>query len=118
MADGLERHIEASPTSSAEMTITLGPPPSWRAAVPSEQAHHLITTMGIVVSVCGGIGGAVYTLHNASLGALGLAEMGTGLLGAILVAGCSLVRTRHEGRAVRDQPAQLGDGSGNRESSA
>jgi hypothetical protein len=88
------------------MTITVGPAQSLRAAVPGDQAHHLITTFGILGSVCGGIGGAALTLRNQSLAGLALAELALALAAAVLIAVCGLTRARQDERARRDELAR------------
>jgi len=106
MAAGMDLHAEPPPTPSAEMTIMVGPAQSWRAAVPGDQAHHLITTFGILGSACGGISGAVLTLRNPNLTVLALAELGLALVAALLITACSIARARQEERGRQDERAR------------
>lgn len=80
------------PTSSAELTIKLGPAELARGTVPADQARHLITTFGIVASVCSGIGGAVITLRDTpNMAVLAFAELIVALAAAALIAACGRV---------------------------
>jgi hypothetical protein len=78
------------PTPYAELTVQLGPAQQWGTAkgkVPPEQAHHLITTFGIVSSVTAGIAGSVLTLRIAAgLTMAAYAELGVALAAAALIA--------------------------------
>jgi hypothetical protein len=78
------------PSPYAELTVQLGPARRWGAAkgkVPPEQAHHLITTFGIVSIVIAGIVGSVLTLRIAAgLTVAAYAELGVALAAAALIA--------------------------------
>jgi hypothetical protein len=78
------------PSPYAELTVQLGPAQRWgsaRGKVPPEQAHHLITTFGIVSSVIAGIAGSVLTLRIAAgLTVAACAELGVALAAAALIA--------------------------------
>ena len=79
-----------APTGFAELEIQVGPARSWGTAkgkVPPAQAHHLITTFGILGSVIAGIAGAVLTLRIASgLTAPAFAELALAVTSAVLIA--------------------------------
>ncbi|HEY2579084.1 MAG TPA: hypothetical protein VGI74_22480 [Streptosporangiaceae bacterium] len=88
-------HQLPDPTGFAELEISLGPTPRARGRVPPDQAHHFITTFGLLGSAASGIGGAVLTLHiAASLSGLALAELGLALLVALLIAVCGHTQAR------------------------
>jgi hypothetical protein len=98
---------ESAPTPSAKMTISLRPDQFGGSAevgnVPADQAHHLITTFGVVVIGFGGIGGAVLTFYISSRSmALALAELALALAIAVLIAVCSRgsARRRSESETV------------------
>jgi hypothetical protein len=78
------------PGPYAELDVRLGPAQPWGSAkgkVPPEQAHHLITTFGIVASVIAGISGTVLTLRIAAgLAGPAYAELGLAFAGAALIA--------------------------------
>ena len=77
------------PTEFAELEISLGPTPRARGRIPPDQAHHFITTFGLLSCAASGIGGAVLTLRIvASLTGLALAELGLALVVALLIAVC------------------------------
>jgi len=78
-----------------------------KGKVPAEQARHLITTFGIVASVCGGIGGAVLTLRTASAPvALAFGELVVALAAAALIAACGRGPVRRtQDRADQPKPA-------------
>jgi hypothetical protein len=82
-------HVEP-PGPYAELDVRLGPAQPWGSAkgkVPPEQAHHLITTFGIVASVIAGISGTVLTLRVAAgLAGPAYAELGLAFAGAVLIA--------------------------------
>jgi hypothetical protein len=79
------------PSPYAELIVQLGPAQPWGTAkgkgkVPPEQAHHLITTFGIVSSVVAGIAGAVLTLRIAAgLSGPAYAELGIACAAAVLI---------------------------------
>jgi hypothetical protein len=79
------------PGPQAELMISIGPAPQqWgtaRGLVPADQAHHLITTFGILGSVVTGTGGAVFTLHADAI-ALAYAELALALVAVVLIALC------------------------------
>jgi hypothetical protein len=93
---------EPLPTPLARLTIKVGPEQHWGTAegtVPPDQAHHLITTFGILASACTGIGGGVLTLSIVpSLTALALAELILSLVAMVLTAACSLTGARRENK--------------------
>ena len=82
-------HVEP-PGPYAELDVQLGPAQPWGSAkgkVPPEQAHHLITTFGIVASVIAGISGTVLTLRIAAgLAGPAYAELGLAFAAAVLIA--------------------------------
>lgn len=79
-----------APTGFAELEIQVGPAQSWGTAkgkVPPDQAHHLITTFGVLGSAIAGIAGAVLTLRIASgLIAPAFAELTLAVASAVLIA--------------------------------
>lgn len=79
-----------APTGFAELEIQVGPAQSWGTAkgkVPPDQAHHLITTFGVLGSAIAGIAGAVLTLRIASgLTAPAFAELALAVTSAVLIA--------------------------------
>ncbi len=108
------------PSPYAELVIQLGPTQPWgsaRGKVPPEQAHHLITTFGIVSSVAAGIAGTVLTLRIATgLTGPAYAELGLALGAAVLIAVRRTVS--HTGRRqelpetrVREPGSGAGQGS-------
>jgi hypothetical protein len=78
------------PSPYAELVVQLGPAQPWGTAkgkVPPEQAHHLITTFGIVSSLVAGIAGTVLTLRIAAgLTGPAYAELGVACAAAGLIA--------------------------------
>jgi len=86
----------AEPSQHAELMISLGPAMQWgtaRGLVPADQAHHLVTTSGILGSLVAGIGGAVLTVRTApGFTALAYAELALALIAAALIAACSRPR--------------------------
>jgi hypothetical protein len=84
----------AVPSPRAELEISIGPSPkhwgTFWGRVPADQAHHLITTFGILGSATAGIGGAILTFQ-ASGGrvALAYAELALALIATLLIAFCS-----------------------------
>jgi uncharacterized membrane protein YeaQ/YmgE (transglycosylase-associated protein family) len=106
--EGVAAHVDP-PTQSATMTIKVGPDKGWGTAkgvVPGDQAHHFITTVGIMGTVCGGIGGAVFISRDANADLVAFAALVLALIGAVLIAACSLARTRHEARVLPHEPVQ------------
>jgi hypothetical protein len=107
------------PTRAAELRIAVGPA-SAGGTVPPGETHHFITTFGIAGSVAAGIAGAVLTLRIATgvlalrvgsgLTVLALAELGLGLLGAVLIAVCSR-RTDQAATPKPEGPPAAGIGS-------
>jgi hypothetical protein len=74
------------PTAAARLIITLGPAQLAGGAI-SGEAHHLITTIGIMGSVWSGIAALVVTVHVASAHiALAFAELTLALMAAVLIA--------------------------------
>ena len=98
--------IKVGPDEPAKLAFGVGPDQRWGTAegtVPPDQAHHLITTFGILGSACTGIAGAVLTLRIApSLTAPALAELALALLAAVLTAACSLTRARRDEQAPEE----------------
>jgi hypothetical protein len=97
----------ATPGPRAELQIDVGPPPkqwgSAKANVPADQAHHLITTSGILGSAATGIGGAAFTLQAVS-GAVTLAyaELALAFVAAVLIAVCGRMEPSSKDR--REKP--------------
>jgi len=100
------------PTQAAELKVAVGPATAG-GSVPPGEAHHYITTFGILVSVIAGIAGAVLTLRIGSgvltlrvtsgLTILGLAELGVALASAVIIAICGW--GQNNGRAEEHAPA-------------
>lgn len=87
LPQGLAVRAEPLPTGFAELDISLGPAGRAHGRVPPEQAHHFITTFGVLGSVVTGITGAVLTLHVApGLTGVALVEMVLALAAALLIA--------------------------------
>lgn len=92
------------PTSSAKLTISLGPTQASGSAegtVPPDQAHYLITTFGILGCAMTGSAAAAITLrigpaHDAP--ALALAELAFALIAAVLIAFCGRTPARHKSK--------------------
>lgn len=79
------------PTQFAELKISVGPIQhlSTEGTVSPDQAHHLVTTFGLLASVVAGVGGAVLTLHvvHGTTGVvLAFAELALALVAAVLIA--------------------------------
>jgi hypothetical protein len=110
-------YVPELPGPSAKLTIKVGPTQPWGIAegtVPPDQAHHLITTFGIVASAFTGTGAAVLTLQIAPRATmLAFDELIVGLATGILVAACSLARTRRR-RRRRRKPERRGNAPGGR----
>lgn len=104
--DDLDRRQE-QPTTSAMMRIKVGPD-GWGGSVdgvvPNGQAHHFISTLGIMGSTWAGLLAAAYSTQHSSAVALPLAELGTGLLASLLIAICGRAK-----RPVSAIPAEPGD---------
>lgn len=88
----------------ASLKVILGAVPrQWgdlRATVPPSQARHLITISGILGCVITGTASAVLTLQlSARLVVPAYAEVALALIGAVLMAFCSLTETRKQGTA-------------------
>ena len=94
--------VAETPSQHAELMISIGPAPQWGTAkglVPASQAHHLVTTFGILGSLATGTGGAVLTLHaDPSFTGPAYAELALALVSAILIAACSRTRAKVKGR--------------------
>jgi hypothetical protein len=103
------------PTSSARLTITLRPIEGTADAhVPPDQAHHLITTFGLMGSAFTGTGAAVLTLNIAhGLTVPALAELGLALAVAVLIAASSRVPARksRRGKTPAEQAHPAGKSS-------
>jgi hypothetical protein len=102
-----------APGPRAELMISVGPAPQqWGTAgglVPADQAHHLITTFGILGCVTTGTGGAVFTLQ-ADGTTLAYAELALALIAAVLIAVCGRTgisgkRRQEQGTPGTDTPA-------------
>jgi hypothetical protein len=97
---------EGVPGPRAELQISMGPAPgqehSIRGLVHADQAHHLITTFGILGSVATGTVAAVLTVQSVA-GAAGLAyaELVLALIAAVVIAVCG--GTSAKGRGRRQQ---------------
>ena len=83
--------LTEAPSPYAELQIKLGPVQGdWGSAeghVPSGEAHHLVTTFGILGSAFVGAGGAVLTLSiSHTFTWLALAELALALVAAVLIA--------------------------------
>ena len=94
---------EEAPSPNAELMITVGPTERWRASgrVPSDEAHHLITTFGVLTSTVAGIGGAVLTLNvaNGTTGvAFAAAILTLSLIATILITVVGRSRVPRRGR--------------------
>src|ERR1700734_1984232 len=86
LAERLTPSVEP-PTEFAELGISVGPAGRARGRVPPDQAHHFITTFGILGSAVTGTVGAVLTLHiTPVLTGLSLAELMLALVAAALIA--------------------------------
>lgn len=95
-----DRDRTSEPTSSAEMTVTLGPAASWNAVIRGEQTFHLLTTAGVVMTTSAGIAGAVFTMRlSFSLTNVALAELSLALVTSVLIIGYGLHRARQVRRA-------------------
>jgi hypothetical protein len=92
------------PGPRAELVFTFGPAQHWGTAkglVPADQAHHLVTTFGILGCLVTGIGGAVLTVRAASGWTdLAYAELALAFAAAVLTAVCSRARA---GKARRQK---------------
>ena len=101
-SSNLESLVGEQPTSSAELTISVGPTQlggSAKGTVPPDQAHYLITTFGILGCAITGCAAATITLrigpaHAAP--AIALAELAFALMAAILVALCGRTPVRRK----------------------
>ena len=98
------------PSSYAELVVQLGPAQPWGTAkgkVPPEQAHHLITTFGIVSSVVAGITGTVLTLRIApGLTGPAYAELALALAAAVLIAARRAAIRPDRPRGLQRTPAE------------
>jgi len=91
------------PGPRAELQISMEPAPrqggSIRGLVLADQAHHLITTFGILGSVATGTGAAVLTLQSvADAVGLAYAELALALIAAVAIAVCGGTSTKGRGR--------------------
>jgi hypothetical protein len=100
-----------NPGPHAELVFTFGPAQRWGSAkglVPADQAHHLVTTFGILGCLVTGIGGAVLTVRTASGWTdLAYAELTLALVAVVLTAVCSRTRTG-KARRHKTPPARVG----------
>jgi hypothetical protein len=109
-ADNQPGHEDVpAPGPNAELTLSISSVPPWGALkglVPADQAHHLITTSGILGSAVTGTAGAVLTLRASGGGtALAYAELALALIAAALIAVCGRSGTRAKrGQAKDDHP--------------
>jgi hypothetical protein len=86
------------PDARLELSVTKWG--SFISRVPADQAHHLITTFGIVVSGIAGITGAVQTFHATHDALPAYAELALALIAAVLVAVCGQMEIKKKrGRA-------------------
>lgn len=108
--DRPEHEEVAEPGPRAEIQINVGPvPKGWgtvKVNVPADQAHHLVTTVGILGSVAAGVVGVTLTLQEVS-GAiiLAYAELVLAFIAAVLIALCS--RTDPSIKGGREKPDTL-----------
>jgi hypothetical protein len=91
-ANSSPSRASTEPTSSARLNIEVGPDRVGGTAegnVPPDQAHHLITTFGLMGSGVIGVGGAALTLSIAPhFAVFALAELALALAIAVLIAAC------------------------------
>jgi hypothetical protein len=94
--------VAEPPSQHAELMISIGPAPQWGTAkglVPADQAHHLVTTFGILGSLVTGAGAAVLTLQaGPSFTVVAYAELVLALVCAMLIAFCSRTGAKAKGR--------------------
>jgi hypothetical protein len=87
-----------APGPDAELVLSINSVPpggALKGRVPADQAHHLITTSGILASGIAGITGAVLTLHApGESAAAAYAELALALIAAVLIAVCGRSGTR------------------------
>jgi hypothetical protein len=87
---GADLKLSRGPIAKLKFSIgTMPPKGSITGLVPAGQAHHLITTFGIVLAAVAGIGGAVLTLHATSDAITVYAELALALVASVLIAVCS-----------------------------
>jgi small-conductance mechanosensitive channel len=106
LADPPGKELADPPTQFAELTITFGPPPwSLKGTVPPDQAHHLITTVGIAGSAISGIAGTVLILRIAPhLTSVALAVLALAAAAMVLTAICSSIRAGGKSKRRRKIP--------------
>ena len=92
--------VQPLPSPRAQIKIKVGPDRGWGSAqgsVPPDQAHHLITTFGVLGVAGMGIAGAVLTLRiSAGLSGAAFAELAVALVAMVLIVACSLGRARRQ----------------------
>ena len=89
----------AEPTQFAELEISVRPDRRARGRVPPDQAHYLITMLGILGSTVTGTGGAVLILYVAPrLIILALAELALALVATVLTAACGRIPVTRNNR--------------------
>ncbi len=98
----LDAAVAEAATQHAELMISIGPAPQWGTAkglVPADQAHHLVTTFGILGSLVTGTGGAVLILRaGPGFTVSAYAELALALVCAVLIAACSRTGAKVKGR--------------------
>jgi hypothetical protein len=99
-----------APGPNAELTLSINSVPpggALKGLVPADQAHHLITTLGILGSAVAGTAGAVLTLHVSRDGAAPVyAELALALIAAVLIAVCG--QSGIKGKCPRDDRPRIG----------
>jgi hypothetical protein len=88
------REALPAPGPDAELKLSVTPWGSFISRVPADQAHHLITTFGIMVSAVAGTVGAVLVFHATRDALPVYAMLGLALVAAVLVAVCGRLETR------------------------
>jgi hypothetical protein len=101
------------PTSGAELKINTRRLVSAEGTVPADQAHHLITTFGILGSVVSGTVGAVLTLLIVpALTTIAFAELTLGLIAAIFIAATGRHRAKARAAPSETPPVDAQDDQG------
>jgi hypothetical protein len=113
-----EAAVAEPPSQHAELMISIGPAPQWGTAkglVPADQAHHLVTTFGILGSLVTGAGTAVLTLRaGPGFTAAAYAELVLTLACAMLIAFCSRTGAKAKGKRQKASPQAQTHSSGKR----
>jgi hypothetical protein len=92
--DAPGEEILPPPGPDAELKLSVTKWGSFTSRVPADQAHHLITTLGILVSAIAGIAGAVQTFHATRDPLPVYAELALALIAAVLVAVCGQIEIK------------------------